>query len=541
MMRKRSDFRILCDLLFLMKDLWIYMVVAIAFGVVGHLLAIMIPASGMGLILFQDKRFLWVLIFAGIFRGVFRYVEQLFNHELAFRVLAEIRDVVFGKLRTLAPAKLENKERGNLISLITSDIEHLEVFYAHTISPIFIALIVNGLILFLIFKIHLIFGFISLLSFVILGLIIPIYFSRTGQSVGLNYRNELGSLNSFVLESVSGIQDILQYQLEQKRLKHMHLKTDSLNMTQMKMTDFGIINQSISEVVVMGSILLFLSVGLYLDVDVSLMIFGLVLHASSFGPVLALSNLANNMYHTLASGERTLNLLDEEPEVCDVIDGVDIVFNELQVKNVDFGYDEKMILKEINLSLNKNEILAISGDSGSGKSTLLKLLMRFWDVDSGSITYNGINISEVTTNSLRATQGVIMQETDVFQDTIYNNICLGKDIGLEEVIEACKMAGIHDFITSLEKGYDTHLAEFGSSISSGEKQRIGLARMFLHNSDLIILDEPTSNLDSLNEAIVLKSLMDFRHKQPIIITSHRASTLRIADRELSMKNGSLHS
>lgn len=540
-MRKRNGFSIMAKLITLIKPLWLLMFFAIVVGSIGHLSAILIPTIGITLVFFKDYHHILIplLILCGVLRGVFRYIEQALNHELAFRVLAQLRDLVFGKMRELAPAKLETKDRGNLITLITSDIEQLEVFFAHTISPVFIALIVNAIVVFLIAKISGYLAIVSLIAYLTVGILIPIVYSSMGREKGLLYRHQLGDLNSFVLDGILGIYDVLQFSQDTKRLKELELRSKTLNNAQKDMNRYSILNHASVELVIFISNMLLIALGFMLEIEIGRLLIALVLHTSSFGPVIALSNLANNMCHTLASGERVLDLLEEKPVVEEVINDEPFSHGPIELKDVNFKYDESLVLKNLNTHFNEHKIIGIQGPSGSGKSTILKLLMRVYEVDSGEVLIHNTNINEIDSKALRTSQALMSQNTDLFEMSIYDNIRLGAWNKPDKVIDAAKKAGIHDFILSLKDGYDTKLAEFGSSLSSGERQRIALARLFMGDTSLLIFDEPTSNLDSLNEAIILKNLQKHKEDKTIILTSHRLSTMNIADERYEFIDGVL--
>lgn len=541
-MVKRSGFKVMLDLLKLVESLTGLMILAIFFGVMGHISAILIPVLGVSLVFFKNQ-YVWILpllIGVSIGRGFFRYLEQGLNHELAFRVLASLRDTMFGKMRQLAPSKLETKDRGHLISLITSDIEQLEVFYAHTISPFFIALIVNALVAIAMFKISLMFGMISVTSYVLIGLVFPFVFGRKGRSEGQNYRNNFANVNSFVLESVGGVQDILQFGQETKKIEELKQFSHKLNKSQHNMNALGIQNDQLTEFIVLFSMVLFLVANARLQLPLSSFLLALTLHSSSFGPVIALSNLANNLYHTLASGDRVLDILAENPTVTALKGNDTIHYENISLDHVAFKYGDHNVLEDVNIQVGKNEIVGLQGPSGCGKSTILKLMMRYWDVERGELKISHRNIKKINTTNLIEIEGYMGQSTDLYQMSIRDNIRIGKwDSSLEDVQSSAKKSGIHNFIMSLDKGYETSVKEFGSSLSSGEKQRIALARLFLKDADLMLLDEPTSNLDSLNEAIVLKSLLDNRNDRAIIITSHRLSTLNIVNRKYVFKGKAL--
>lgn len=548
-MNRRSGYKIMSKLITLINPLIHYMFFAVIMGVLGFLCAIFIPILGIICILavlgfnfvFSLKTIFIFLMLLAIFRGILRYGEQACNHYIAFRILAVIRDKVFSALRKLCPAKLEGQDKGNLISLITSDVELLEVFYAHTISPILIALIVSVVMILFIGNFSPVLGVIALLAYFFVGVIIPIINSKKIKNSGLSYRNKAGELNSLFLDSLRGLQDLLQFSFTDKRKKEIAYKTDESKALHKKLKAGEISSRNFTDITVFtfNIIMTFTASMLYFNNQISFTELAISITAlmSSYGPVIALSNLSNNLAQTLASGDRVISLLEEEPVVVEIKDGIDKNFNEIECRNLSFSYDSNKILDNISMKIEKNKIIGILGKSGCGKSTLLKLIMRFWDRDSGELLLSNVPIENINTNSLRKNESYCTQETYLFNDTIGNNIAIGK-IGAtkDEIIASAKQASIHQFISELPKGYDTPIGELGDRLSGGEKQRIGIARAFLSNAPVMLLDEPTSNLDSLNEAIILKSLHSANDKT-IVLISHRKSTLAIADTIYSMESG----
>ena len=518
-----------------------FMICAILMGVIGFLCAIFIPVlSSMVLVnnsLFSFNTIVILLFVCAVLRGILRYAEQACNHYIAFKLLARIRNQVFGALRRLCPAKLEVKDKGSLISLITSDIELLEVFYAHTISPICIAFVTSLICVMIQMQFGWIYGLYSLFAYVVVGVALPIYISKKSRHIGIEYRKEAGNLNNYVLESMRGLKESMQYMDTNRRLSGLNHQTALLANREKDLKHF-----QAKTISLMNLCVVLLSLGLCL-IHVSLnssiqsTIVSSVLQISSFGPVIALANLGSTLSQTIGAGQRVISLLDETPMVEEVVNGNETKFNKLDISNVDFAYDEEQILKNMNLSIRENEVIGIQGKSGSGKSTLLKLLMRFWNVSKGEILVDGIDIKSLNTSNLRKNEGYVTQETILFHDTIENNLKVAKqDATVEEIEVACKKANIHEYIQSLPNGYQTMVEELGSSLSGGERQRIGLARMFLHNSKLILLDEPTSNLDSLNEGVILKSIYEERKDKTIVFVSHRESTLSHCDRVIHMES-----
>lgn len=543
---RRSGFNIMMKLITLVKPLIGFMFLAIIAGVIGNLAAIFIPAYSSYVIanivsradqINLNMSFILLIVLA-ISRGFLRYVEQLCNHFIAFKLLAIIRNKVFRALRRLAPAKLEGKEKGNLISLITSDIELLEVFYAHTISPIFIAFITSVIVVSILFAYSVKAAIFAMISYLIVGLFLPIFSSKSGKKEGLELRNEFADLNSYLLDSLRGMKEVIQYSYGEKRLDYIDETTVKLNRKQERIKVFEAQNRcfTTSIVALLGLIMFVIMKNEMVAIfDINKLIVVTVLFMSSFGPVIALSSLSANLRSTFASGDRVLNILEEKPQVLEVYDQNKTYFRDLKIEDITFSYNDEIILNDFNLSLENGEKLAIFGKSGSGKSTLLKLIMRFWDIDKGEIKISDRNIKQVNTKDLRDIENYMTQETYLFQGSILENIKIAKkDASLNEVIEACKKASIHDFICSLKDGYETNVGELGEKLSSGEKQRIGLARVFLHDAPLYILDEPTSNLDALNEGIILNAISKEENKSMLIV-SHRKSALNIADKTIEIK------
>ena len=545
-----SKAKVLLRMLALVKPLAGFMILAVTLGTLGFLTAQFIPILGgyavlTGLGIETGIRFKTVVILLLVFavlRAIFRFSEQRTNHYIAFTLLAIIRDRVFKALRRLCPAKLEGRDKGDLISLITSDVELLEVFYAHTISPICIAIITETIMCIYIGSFHPIFGVVALIAFVIVGVVLPVIISKRSGTLGDDLRKEAGALSAHMLESIRGLDETLQYHGGEKRLNEITDKTNELSAKQGKLnrltgTNMALANTFIwlSDIAMLGTCLMLYNSG---KVGFDGLLIPMIALMSSFGPVTAFSALGTTLQSTVASGARVLSIIDEVPETEDIIGKENVSFSGAEAENVTFGYGDAKVLSDVSLKVNKDEIVGIVGPSGCGKSTLLKLFMRFWKTGKGNIDLSETDINNINTDNLRDLESYMTQETQMFKDTIANNIRIGKlDATDEEVVEACKKASIHDFIMTLPKGYDTEVGELGSTLSGGEKQRIGLARAFLHNAPFMLLDEPTSSLDSLNEAVILKALKKSAKDKTILLVSHRPSTTCIADRTLSMDGG----
>ena len=548
---RKNGFVVMGHLLKLVTPLSHIMAFTITMGTLGFLAAIFIMVLGaMGLVNLLNfdthlsfSGILTALIVLAVARGVLRYLEQMSGHYIAFKLLALLRDKVFSSLRRLAFVKLQDKQAGQLVSLVTNDIELLEVFYAHTIAPIMIAFFTSAILLLVFGHLSGWFVLVALAAYLTVGVILPIITTKLAREDGRRYRELVGEMNDFFLDSVRGMKEIQLFGYAQQRLAEIQQRSQKIDTAFERIKDQEAKVRVYTEVAVSAFNIIMLFTGLILfsldKIDFSAFLIGVILLMSSYGPVIALSNLSSNLLQTLASGERVLSLLAEEPELKDVESAVDLKeVSRIDVENVSFAYGEEQILSDVSLSVKKGEILGIHGRSGSGKSTLLKLLMRFYDPKSGSIKINGESLPNINTRSLRDNMAYITQQTYIFNETIEENIRLARrDATLEEIMEAAKKASIHDFILSLPEGYQTKMTELGGNLSDGEKQRIGIARAFLHNAPIILLDEPTSNLDSLNEAMILKSLLNVKAEKLIILVSHRQSTMAICDQVIGIENG----
>ena len=550
MQNRRSGFTVMRKLIVLVKPLTGFMFLAIFMGLLGHLVATFITILGAyavwgftehSLKITTSTIFTLMIIFAGL-RGILRYAEQMCNHYIAFKLLALLRDKVFIALRKLCPAKLEGRGKGDLISVITSDIELLEVFYAHTVSPAAIALLFSIFMSVFIGLQHPILGAIAAIAYLVIGLLIPTVTSGMSKDKGLIFRNKSGNLSSFVLDSLHGLSEILQYGQGENRILNINKLTDDLSADEKALKKIGGKNTALTNTLIFYFDILILIAAIILQqknsISTGQVLISVISLMSSFGPVVALAALGSTLQNTFASGNRVLDILEEEPLINDIEGKETITFHHAKAKNVSFSYGDEEVLKNISVDIKKSQIVGIRGKSGSGKSTLLKLFMRFWTTDKGSLSISDTDINQINTINLRDMESFVTQDTHLFHDSIANNIKIAKlDASLDEIKIACKKASIHDFIMALPKGYDTEVGELGDTLSGGEKQRIGLARAFLHNADFMLLDEPTSNLDSINEAIILKALFDERAEKTVVLVSHRQSTMNIADTVYSVESG----
>lgn len=545
--QRRSSIKIMGKMIGLVKPLAHIMIAAVLLGSLGYLCAISLTITAGHSVLLAMKgqpvtKYLIILVVLAVMRGILHYAEQYCNHFIAFKLLAIIRHQVFAVLRKLCPAKLDGREKGNLISIITTDIELLEVFYAHTISPIMIAILTSLIMVVFIGRFHVYAGIFAVCSYLLVGCVIPLRNGSKGGQKGMEFRSGFGKLNSFVLESLRGIDETIQYGQGKKRKTQISEKSIELGKMQKDLNRMEAMQRAVTDLVILCCSfgMFFLMYHLYQagNVTFDAMLLATIAMMGSFGPVTALSSLSNNLNQTLASGERVLSLLEEEPMVEELEGEVALSFEGASVEDVTFAYNEEIILKDCNINMKQGKVIGICGKSGCGKSTLLKLLMRFWDVNKGNIKISEENVKEIPTKTLRNIQSYVTQETELFHDSIANNIAIGKPgAAREEIIKAAKKASIHDMIMSLPNGYDTEVGELGDTLSGGEKQRIGIARAFLHASPMLLLDEPTSNLDSLNEGIILKSLKEESRGRTVVLVSHRESTMGIADEVYHMDAG----
>ncbi len=555
--KRRNGFTIMAKLIVLVGSLAYIMLLAVVNGLLGYLAALgttLFGAMGVAQIIdsstFGSQVSVWLFVGlavgSGVLRGVLRYFEQYSNHNIAFKLLALLRDKIFNKLRKLAPAKIDNKNKGNLVAMITSDVEILEVFYAHTVSPVFIAITVSlTIFLFVGLFINWYLAAVAICAYVVIGIVFPPIASKAMASSGVNYKKKFASFSSYFLDSIRGAKEIVVHNAVEDRKKNVDEQSEGLlsSLKIMKRATARITGST--ELLVTIFLIITTIVGIVLakngTITAGKMIIGIVAIFGSFGPVIAIAALPSSLTLTFAAGDRLLNLLAEKPIVEDVTNKQNIEYKDVKVENVTFGYEENVeVLKDISMHAGKGEIVGIVGASGCGKSTLLKLLLRFYPFNKGDISYNDISINDINTQSLLSNVTMISQTTYLFDESIKENLRIAKaDATEEEMKEACKVASIDDFISDLPQGYDTQVASAGNNLSAGEKQRVGLARAFLRGSELILLDEPTSNLDSINEGIILKSLLSMKGKRSIILVSHRKSTMAIADRIYKIENGNI--
>ena len=552
---RRSGASIMASLILLLGSLAYIMLLAVLNGSLGFVCAMGVPLFGaVGIakaigepIALSYTMIIVLAVGCGVLRGLLRYLEQYGNHYIAFRLLAVLRDKIFAALRTLCPAKLEGKQKGSIIAMITSDIETLEVFYAHTISPICIAVVVSLTVFLFVGTVSSWYlALIALAGYLAVGIAVPMVSSGKLKESGVRYRAEFASFNAYFMDSIKGIKDIVLNNAGEQRKVEVNQRSKVLLDETKKMKHDITRAAAITELTVSLFILAALAVGILLVSNGMLstgrMIIGVVAVFGSFGPVIAISALPGNLTQTFASGDRVLDLLAEKTAVTPIENGKTFEYQDLKVTDLSFSYDgQTQILSDVCMYAKKGEIVGIIGESGCGKSTFLKLLLRFWQKNNGEIAYNGMDIEQIDSENLLENVTMVSQVTYLFDETIADNLRIAKPDAAQEELEAvCRMASVHDFIMTLPDGYSTRVGALGDNLSAGEKQRIGLARAFLRGSDLILLDEPTSNVDSINEGIILKALREQKNKKSIILVSHRESTMAVTDRMYRVENGRMY-
>ena len=548
---RRSGGKIMAGLISMLGSLAYVMVFAVINGTLGYICAMGVTVSGAVAvakllgenIALSYYALMGIAVGCGVMRGILRYAEQYCNHYIAFKILAALRDKIFGALRRLCPAKLESKKKGSIIAMITADIETLEVFYAHTISPICIAVTVSTAVL--VFAGVTSSWYISLtalIGYAVIAFALPAISSKKLSRPGVEYRREFASFNAYYMDSIKGVRDVLLSGSEKKRKNETDRRTDILLEKTRKIKRLSSRSSAVTALVISLFIAATLAVAAALVLTGGLSagkaVIGVVAVFGSFGPVTAIAALPGNLNQTFAGGDRVLDLIEEAPAVQPISNGTDISFERTDVRELTFSYGEEQVLNGVNVKAEKGETVGIVGASGCGKSTLLKLMLRFWNRSGGEIEYNGVSIDKVNTTSLINEVTLVSQSTYLFNETVLYNLLIAKpDATREEVEKACRMAGIHDFIMTLPDGYDSKVAALSDNLSAGEQQRIGLARAFLRGSELLLLDEPTSNVDSINEGIILRALKENCRDKAVVLVSHRESTIAGANRVYQIEKG----
>ena len=553
--KNRSAINIMFNLIKLLDSLWKVMSIAVSTGVIGFIFSFCITLFGAYAFLsiipatkdnlkfvfgggYSTQTYFYAMMFCGFFRAILHYLEQFADHYIAFHLLAEIRVKLFKVMRRLAPAKMENKNQGNLISMLTADIELLEVFYAHTISPVIIAIFTSVFLFIYFFKLNFVYALYMLFAQLVIGVIVPYIAHKRSAKAGIEARQKLGKLNDEFLDKLKGIREVIQYLNGKNTLKKIDKITLSLGKNQKDLRNKSAEVQMMvdSAIIILSTAQLLLSCILVANdiVNVEATILAGVLQVGSFAPYINIAALGNILAQTFACGERVLDLLAETPAVDENEISVDnkTYDDGIVINNISYSYPniDKNILKDFSLKIKKGQPTGIMGQSGCGKSTLLKLIMRFWNVKSGEIAIDNKNIKSVPLKNFQQKFSYMTQSTSLFIGNIRDNLLVAKiDATDEEIYTALKKASFYDYVMSLPDKLDSIVEEGGKNFSGGERQRIGLARVFLANREFFMLDEPTSNLDILNEAIILKSLADETKDKTVILVSHRESTLSICD------------
>lgn len=546
-----SHLGVMAGLVGLVRPLVGWMILAVVLGVLGFVAAIFLTVFGM-YALMDVAGFPFPLGFAGalglvatcgLVRGPLRYGEQMCNHYLAFKLLALVRDRVFGALRRLAPAKLEGRDKGDLVSLVTADIELLEVFYAHTLSPVLIALLVSAGMVAFFATLSSALAWLAAAAYLIVGVVLPWAGSKSSGNAGRVLREGMASMNAFVLDSLRGLRETLQFGRAGQRASELSRRIDAQEAAErVQKSRTALFMAATNGVVLALDALMIVAAGSLLfagQLSAGAALVAITAFMSSFGPVIAVANLGTTLQQTLASGARVLELLRERPQTEEITGGVDLEgFTGACARNVDFSYDGTPVLHDVSLTIEPGTIVQVAGRSGSGKSTLCKLLLRFWDTTRGVVALSDEDIRQINTASLRENESCMTQDTHLFVGTLAENILLAKpDATPAELEAACEKAALGDFLARLPQRLDTPVGELGDTLSGGERQRIGLARMFLHDAPFMLLDEPTSNLDSLNEAAVLRALLAAKGDRTVLLVSHRASTAALADLVVTVEHG----
>ena len=476
-----------------------------------------------------------------------RFTEGLVSHDAAYTLLRDMRVHMFEVVKDLAPACLMDRQKGDILSVAVADIETIEFFFAHTIGPVFTVILLPLTTLIIAGKVNIIFVWVLLPLYLIISVILPYISLKAGINVGRQYRRDVGKLKSHVLESVYGMRDIQIFGIGDERKKEVIRQTEKINKSAHVITWHRQLVTSAPTFFIYLARILIIAVASYLAAKgesdpVGVIVLSFVVSAS-FSSTQSLTMVVTSLLETFAAAERLFDLEDTRPAVTEAEHPVELgKIEKIQFKNVSFAYNkgEKPVLENFNLVISGKDKIGVMGASGIGKSTVIRLLLRFWEVTSGEILINGINIKDISLYSLRSHIALLEQDTFIFNDTIAGNIAFGKPAAtLDEIKTAAKRAGLAEFIETLPNKYDTDMGELGSRLSGGERQRVGIARVMLTNPDMLVMDEPTSALDIINEKGLLKTLDEEYKDKMIMIVSHRRSTLTDCNRILTVNGGTL--
>ena len=486
-----------------------------------------------------------LMVCSGILIALGRYIEGVTSHAGAYRLLASMRVSLFDTVRALAPACLMDRSRGDIVSIAVSDIETVEYFFAHTIGPMFTVIILPCTTLALAFLIHPLYALVLLPIYLIISVLLPLAALKVGRSIGMDYRTELASVKTLVLESVYGLRDIQIFGYGEKRRQQLQEQNRKVNRAAHGLTlHKQVVSAAPSFFVYLARILILLIASILVArgiTDVTGTVVISFVATASFSSTFSLTTVVSSLLETFAAAERLFILEDMTPAVIETETPLEtgpiesIVFQDVSFRYTD---DTPQVLDHFSLEIRKGERLGIMGESGAGKSTILRLLLRFWDTDSGSILINGIPVQDISLAELRCRIAVLEQDTFLFDGTIAENIALARpEASPEEIAAAAKRAGIHDFIQTLPEGYNTPMGQMSARLSGGERQRVGIARVLLADPDVIVMDEPTSSLDVLHEKELLKTLREESQDKTLIIISHRQSTLSDCRRIIQLRQG----
>lgn len=517
-----------------------YLTVSTLASILGNIFHIGLMGSGALLILASARLIfsspvIWGLLMlicsGGI--GICRYLEGVYSHAAAYRLLAEMRGNLFTALRSLAPARLVNRQKGDILSVAISDIEVIEFFFAHTIGPLFTIILLPLITLALAISVHPLFALVLLPVYGVICIALPLLAIKLGRSMGQDYRERIGELKNFIVESIAAFKEIQIFRLGERRrqmgaqeTKRINRAAHALTIHRQLVTSTPVFFVYLARIFVLAAAS-FLA-GKEFENTAGVIVLSFVVSAS-FSSTQSLTTVISNLLETFAAAQRLFAIMDDEPEVIEAEEPIELESIErIEFENVSFGYSKEgpQIIHKWNLTMEKGEKVGIIGESGIGKSTIIRLLLRFWEPTEGEIRINGIPLKRISLKSLRSRISMLEQEVFIFDDTIAGNIAVGKPgASREEIMLSARRAHIHQFIQTLPEGYDTQMGDLGGRLSGGERQRIGIARAMLSNPDMLVMDEPTSSLDILNEKGLLKTLREEYANTTILIVSHRSSTL----------------
>ena len=489
-----------------------------------------------------------LMIMSGILIVTCRYLEGYFSHAGSYELLAKMRVDMFGTLRKLAPGSLIGRNNGDIMAIAIADIESIEFFFAHTIGPLFTVILLPLVTLIIAGSIDMLFVYALLPIYLIISVIIPILAIKLGRNIGIGYRQKLGELKIFLLDSVYGLSEIQIFDYGKRRNEELEAVNRNINRSIHQLAYHRQLVVSTPTFFIYLARIAVIAVASYLalkgNIDTTGIIILSFLVSASFSSTQSLTTVVSSLLETYAAAQRYFDLEDMVPVVNEIVEPKELKnIDKIEFINVSFSYPEinRKIIENMNLTINFKDKIGLVGESGIGKSTLIRLLLRFYDVTSGQILINGIDIKEYSLQDLRQRIGTLEQDTFLFNDSIAANIALGKPKATkEEIVKAAQMAGIHELIISLPEQYDTMMGELQNRLSGGEKQRIGIARVLLVDPDFLVMDEPTSSLDVINEKGLLKTLAEQFENKTWLIVSHRPSSLTGCDRVIKLENKQIY-